>query len=253
MSEDEMKRILLRVSYDGTDFHGWQLQPKVRTVEGELNKALRLLTGEEITVIGASRTDAGVHAKGNAAVFDTSSAIPPERFGHALLPFLPEDMSVTGSCEVDANFHPRKCDCLKIYEYRLYSTPLPDPLRQRYAWHYPRALDGDAMRRSAACLVGEHDFVSFCSVHTQAESTVRTITDIEIRNEENEWIFIVKGNGFLYNMIRIIVGTLTEVGIHSHSPEWVFEVLNKKDRTFAGPTAPPQGLCLKEIRFSTVR
>ena len=292
-----MNRVLLRVAYDGTDFHGWQLQPGVRTVEGELNKALSELTKEEITVIGASRTDAGVHAKGNVAVFDTNSTIPPRRFSFAVNTLLPEDVKVMESVEVPGDFHPRKTDCRKTYSYRIYCSQMPDPMKRRDSWHFPVDLDLASMREAAKYLLGTHDFASFCSVHTQAESTVRTIYSLEIRefeaeegkeaalnetavgkeatvreaadgkettesgenstdtitgNEKNlkkEIVILVTGNGFLYNMIRIIVGSLAEVGRGNKSPEWMKEALEGCDRTLAGPTAPPQGLVLEKIGF----
>ena len=244
-----MKRVFLTVSYDGTDFHGWQVQPGVRTVEGELNKALSELTKEEITVIGASRTDAGVHAAGNVAVFDTASSIPPERFREAVNTYLPEDVKVTASKEVAADFHPRKCDCTKTYEYRIYNSAVPDPLRRRYTWDYPRPLDEGKMQEAANFLVGTHDFAGYASVHTQAETTVRTVYSIEVKREGDEIALLVKGSGFLYNMVRIIAGTLTEVGVGNREPEWVKLALDSCDRTLGGPTAPPQGLKLVEIEY----
>ena len=245
-----MKRIMIRVAYDGTDFHGWQYQPETRTVEGELNRAIKELTGEEIRVIGASRTDAGVHALGNVAVFDTDSTIPPERFFIALNTKLPEDVKVVSSRETDMDFHPRKTEVRKTYEYRIYNSDIPNPLKRCDYWMVPYVLDTEKMREAAAYLVGTHDFATFCSVHTQAESTVRTIYDIKIiGGNNNEVIILVTGNGFLYNMIRIIAGTLVEVGRGSREPSWVSEILEGTDRTLGGPTAPPQGLCLMEIDY----
>ena len=244
-----MKRILLRVAYDGTDFHGWQFQPGVRTVEGELNRAIRELTGEEITVIGASRTDAGVHALGNVAVFDTDSTIPPERFMQALNTHLPEDVKVVESEETEGSFHPRKVNVQKTYEYKIYRSDIPNPLKRRDFWEVPYPLDIEKMREGAGFLIGTHDFATFCSVHTTAETTVRTIYDIEIKEKDCELFIIVKGNGFLYNMIRIIAGTLVEVGRGAHPAIWVKEILDGCDRTLGGPTAPPQGLTLCRIEF----
>ena len=241
---------MIRVAYDGTDFHGWQYQPETRTVEGELNRAIKELTGEEIQVIGASRTDTGVHALGNVAVFDTDSTIPPERFFIALNTKLPEDVKVVSSRETDMDFHPRKTEVRKTYEYRIYNSDIPNPLKRRDYWTVPYKLDIEKMREAAAYLVGTHDFATFCSVHTQAESTVRTIYDIKITGGNNKEIkILVTGNGFLYNMIRIIAGTLVEVGRGSHEPFWVSEILSGTDRTLGGPTAPPQGLCLMKIDY----
>ena len=226
----EMKRVLIRVAYDGTDFHGWQFLPETRTVEGELNRAIGELTGETTAVIGASRTDAGVHALGNVAVFDTDSSVPPERFSYALNTHLPE--------------------VVKTYTYRIDTSAIPNPLRRRDTWNCPYTLNIEKMQEAADCLVGTHDFVSFCSVHTQAESTVRTVYSIDVSgNDDGEIKIVVKGNGFLYNMIRIIAGTLAEVGRGSIPPERVKEILEGRDRTLAGPTAPPQGLCLTFIDY----
>lgn len=267
-----MRRIFLKVAYDGTDFHGWQLQPGVRTVEGELNRALSELTKEEITVIGASRTDAGVHALGNVAVFDSESTIPPNRFSYAVNTLLPDDVKVVFSKEVSADWHPRKNACRKTYEYRIYTGEFDDPLKRRNSWHVSYRLDADKMQKAAQYLVGEHDFVSFCSVHTQAESTVRTIYSIDVIEEKREgpdedsgekiagggndgtatgsdFIIRICGNGFLYNMVRIIAGSLAETGSGKQSPEWMEEVLKSRDRTKGGPTAPPQGLLLKQIVY----
>ena len=247
-----MKRVFLTVSYDGTDFHGWQLQPGVRTVEGELNSALLTLTGEEILVIGASRTDAGVHAKGNVSVFDTESTIPAGRFSYALNTILPEDVKVVSSKEVPEDFHPRKTNCVKTYEYRIYNDVMPDPLKRRSTWQVPYELDTAKMKEAAALLIGTHDFAGFCSVKTQAETTVRTVTQVEIEeiSEEKEILIRVKGNGFLYNMVRIIAGTLADAGSDRRSLAMIKEAVEEADRTKAGPTAPPQGLCLKEIEFN---
>ena len=268
-----MRRVLLKVAYDGTDFHGWQVQPGVRTVEGELNRALSELTKEEITVIGASRTDAGVHALGNIAVFDTDSTIPPERFSYALNTLLPEDVKVVCSKEVAQDFHPRKVNCRKIYEYRISLGEFPNPLLRRNSWYVPYALDTKAMEKAAQVLVGEHDFAGFCSVHTQAESTVRTVYFVEVeeisadktpvtdaksgpestqaagRKADGEIIIRICGNGFLYNMVRIIAGTLVEVGSGKRDDAWVKDALESADRTKSGPTAPPQGLTLVEIIY----
>ena len=244
-----MRRVLLKVAYDGTDFHGWQVQPGVRTVEGELNRTLSELTKEEITVIGASRTDAGVHALGNIAVFDTDSTIPPERFSYALNTLLPEDVKVVCSKEVVQDFHPRKVNCKKIYEYRISLGEFPNPLLRRNSWYVPYALDTKAMEKAAQVLVGEHDFAGFCSVHTQAESTVRTVYSIDVEPVGSEIVIRICGNGFLYNMVRIIAGTLVEVGSGKRDETWVREALESADRTKSGPTAPPQGLTLVEILY----
>lgn len=245
-----MKRILLKVAYDGTAYHGWQVQPGAVTIEGVLNEKLSELTGEEIVVIGASRTDAGVHALANVAVFDTQSTIPPERFSYALNTLLPEDISCTESIEVPGDFHPRKTDTEKTYEYTILNTTFPVPGRRNYTWHVKPKLDVGKMRAAASVLIGPHDFRGFCSSKTQAGSTVRTIYSISVLEESNEIKIVVRGDGFLYNMVRIIAGTLANAGgLGKLTPEDVARALETKDRSLAGLTAPPQGLCLADIYF----
>ncbi|MCR5846694.1 MAG: tRNA pseudouridine(38-40) synthase TruA [Lachnospiraceae bacterium] len=245
------KRIMLRVAYDGTDFVGWQVQPRKRTVEGELNKALSELTGEDIIVIGASRTDSGVHAKGNVAVFDTFSTIPGEKFMYAVNTLLPEDVSVVESREVPNDFHPRHCDSIKTYEYGIYISNVSNPLKNRYYLRCPYELNVEKMDEAAKYLVGEHDFKSFCCVRTQAETTVRKIISADVFKEnEDEIIIRVSGAGFLYNMVRIIAGSLMEVGSGKYEPIHIKDVLESTDRTVAGPTAEPQGLTLVGIEFA---
>ena len=245
-----MKRIFLRVAYDGTDFVGWQIQNEGRTVEGELNKAINALTGETIEVIGASRTDSGVHAKGNVAVFDTESTVPADRFMYALNSLLPEDVSVVESKEVADDFHPRHCTSIKTYEYRIFVSRINDPLKRRYAYRFPTDLDVNRMDEAAKYLIGEHDFKSFCSVKTQAETTVRKIYTADVFHDGDDIVIRVSGAGFLYNMVRIIAGSLMEVGGGKHEPEHIKEVLDNTDRTLAGPTAEPQGLTLINIAFA---
>ena len=245
-----MKRIFLRVAYDGTDFVGWQIQNEGRTVEGELNKAINALTGETIEVIGASRTDSGVHAKGNVAVFDTESTVPADRFMYALNVFLPEDISVVESKEVAPDFHPRHCSSIKTYEYRIFVSRINDPLKRRYAYRFPTELDVNKMDEAAKYLIGEHDFKSFCCVRTQAETTVRKIYSADVFHDGDDILIRVSGAGFLYNMVRIIAGSLMEVGSGKKDPVHIKEVLEGTDRTLAGPTAEPQGLTLVNIEFA---
>lgn len=250
--ESNKKRILLRVAYDGTDFHGWQVQPNARSVEGELNKAIQEITGEEISVIGASRTDAGVHGMGNVAVFDTLSPIPADKFMYALNTKLPEDVSVVESCEVAADFHPRHCDSIKTYEYRFYVSEVNNPLKRRNAYRIQNRPDIKLMNEAAAYLVGEHDFKSFCSVHTSAETTVRKLYSAAVREDGDDIVIRVSGAGFLYNMVRIIAGTLLDVGNKKYDPGHIKDILEGSDRTLAGPTLEPQGLTLISIEFPDV-
>lgn len=281
-----MKRILLTVAYDGTGYSGFQAQKSgVPTIERELNRALTELTGVETEVSGASRTDAGVHALCNLAVFDTESRIPPEKFANALNVRLPEQICVQNSREVPLDFHPRFCDTVKTYDYVIYNAPFPSPRKKRYTHYSYTPFDVEKMRDAAQYLVGEHDFKSFCSIHTQAQTTTRTITEIEVierpcEEEQTaervaamippfdmdndsgtdpgqarrtvsprEIVIRVSGTGFLYNMVRIIAGTLMEAGRGALAPEQIKVILNACDRSKAGPTAPPEGLTLVRYRI----
>lgn len=317
-----MKNIKLVVAYDGTNYSGWQIQPNAVTIEQLLDKAINSLTGENVHVTGASRTDAGVHAMGNVAVFKTNSTIPGRRWAYAINRFLPDDIVVQASWEVEKNFHPRHCNTVKTYEYKILNTPFPFPKERNYSWHVSHDLNINKMKDAAQILVGEHDFKSFCCVRTQTESTVRHIYSIEIikeniynknisekfsnkynndsikKNGDNNkncldmkasdnmsglsdkifgknyscddklqnnnvsaanradnisngsYITIrIKGNGFLYNMVRIIAGTLMQVGRGQLTPAAVQNMLLSKDRCSAGQTAPPQGLTLMGIDY----
>lgn len=258
------RRILLRVAYDGTNYHGWQVQSNAKTIEGELNRVLTQLTGEKIQVTGASRTDAGVHALGNVAVFDTVSKIPAEKFSYALNQRLPEDIVIQSSLQVADDFHPRHCDCCKTYEYDILNRTFPLPAYRNTAYFLYGDLDLDAMRRACQAFPGEHDFASFCAAGAQVQTTVRTIYSLEVleqplavtgrgvssqRSPERLLTIRVRGNGFLYNMVRIIAGTLVEVGRGHIRPEEVEGIIAACDRAKAGPTAPARGLRLVEIKY----
>ena len=249
-----MKRVCLTVAYDGTAYHGWALQPGVTTIEGELNKALSDLLGEEIQVIGASRTDSGVHARCNIAVFDTKTRIPGEKISYALNQRLPNDIRIQKSVEVDPDFHPRHCESVKTYEYSIYHATFPMPDRRLYTHFVYGGLELWKMQQAGAYLVGEHDFKSFCSTGSSAETTVRTIHSLEVISREisaQEEIVVIRvsGNGFLYNMVRIIAGTLLEIGQGKREPESILEILDATDRQAAGPTLPPNGLMLVKYEF----
>ena len=282
------RRILLRVAYDGTNYHGWQVQPNAKTIEGELNRVLTQLTGEKIQVTGASRTDAGVHALGNVAVFDTVSKIPAEKFSYALNQRLPEDIVIQSSLQVADDFHPRHCDCRKTYEYDILNRTFPLPAYRNTAYFLYGDLDLDAMRKACQAFLGEHDFASFCAAGAQVQTTVRTIYSLEVleqplavtgrgskpasevtgadpicqptetaaveqsqRSPERLMTIRVRGNGFLYNMVRIIAGTLVEVGRGHIRPEEIEGIIAACDRAKAGPTAPARGLRLVEIKYDS--
>lgn len=244
-----MKRIKLVVAYDGTNYQGWQIQRNGETIESMLNRALQSLTGEPIRVMGASRTDSGVHALGNVAVFDTEARMPGDKFSYALNQRLPEDIRIQASCEVPGDFHPRYQETVKTYEYRILNRefPLPSCRLNTYFTYY--TLDVDRMCQAAAFLIGEHDFKSFCAAGAQVKTTIRTVYDLQIKKDEDLLTIRITGNGFLYNMVRIIAGTLMKVGTGEWEPEYIEEILKAKDRRKAGPTAPAKGLTLLEIRF----
>lgn len=252
-----MKRIQLIIAYDGTGYHGWQIQKNAVTVEAALTEALSELLREPVEVIGASRTDAGVHAMGNVAVFDTETRIPADKIAIALNRFLPEDIRVLKSEETEPGFHPRYCESEKTYEYRIANTPIQIPVLQRYSYHVYHDLNVEKMRKAAAALVGTHDFSAFCSAGSQVQDKVRTVYEIDIRqnpiasvNGGREIVLRVRGNGFLYNMVRIIAGTLIEVGIGRRSVASVAEAVETGERGKAGPTAPAQGLSLLGIEYN---
>lgn len=244
-----MRRIKLIIAYDGTNYCGWQIQPNGITVEEVLNKAIKKLTGEAVAVIGASRTDSGVHALGNVAVFDTESTIPPKRMSYALNQRLPEDIVIVKSEEVPLDWHPRYCDCRKTYEYHILNTRVPVPMKRYTNYFVSYDLNLESMKEAASYLTGTHDFASFCNVRTDVEDTVRTIYSLDIEKQGDEITIRINGNGFLYNMVRIIVGTLVRVGRGFYEPQKVKEILEAKKRTAAGVTAPPQGLVLVEIEY----
>ena len=275
---------MLRIAYDGTDYVGWQKQPNGLAVEEVINRALHELTGEKIEVIGASRTDSGVHALGNVAVFDTESRIPGDKFSFALNQRLPGTIVVQESCEVASDFHPRHAECTKTYEYRIYNAEHPNPLSARYTYFCHTPLDMGAMQAAAQYLIGEHDFASFCSAGAQVKTTVRTIYSVEVLTEETEGdsadvsaadssdaarmalsvstardrhlhgpvTIRIRGNGFLYNMVRIIAGTLLQVGMGAVPPGNMAGIIAAADRSKAGPTAPPEGLTLVRIDYGSL-
>lgn len=251
------RRIELQIAYDGTCYHGFQLQKAVPTIEGALNRALSNLLKEEIAVIGASRTDAGVHALGNIAVFDTCSSIPADRYPFALLRYLPDDIRVVRSREVPADFNPRTASSVKTYEYTYSCGPIEDPISRRFSTFSKFIPDISLMREGAFFLKGEHDFTSFSNPDSQIislkGSAVRNVYSIDIDSipgGAGKFIKIrVSGNGFLYNMVRIFAGTLMKVGLGHWTPEKVGEILKLHERRYAGPTAQARGLKLVSIRF----
>ncbi len=243
-------RVKLIVAYDGTNYCGWQVQPNGITIQEVINKTLSELLGEDIETIGASRTDSGVHSLGNVCVFDTNTRMPAEKISYALNQRLPEDIVVLDSCEVDAEFHPRFSKSRKTYEYRILNRRFRNPTRRldTHFFHYP--LDVDKMAEAASYFVGEHDFASFCASGSQSETTVRTIYSCTVEKDEEDIIHIrVCGNGFLYNMVRIIAGTLIKVGDGEIAPEEIKDIILAANRSKAGPTAPANGLTMIGLEY----
>ena len=247
--EKEKKRVRLTVAYDGTNYHGWQIQNNGITIESELNRCLTDLLREPVEVIGASRTDSGVHALGNIAVFDTTSRMPAEKISYALNQRLPEDIRIQLSEEVEPDFHPRYCDSEKTYEYRILNRKFPVPTERLYSYFYHYKLDVDKMKEATSYLIGRHDFASFCGSGAQVKTTIRTITSMDVWRDGDMVTIRVSGTGFLYNMVRIISGTLIEIGNGQYPPERMDKILKACDRAAAGPTAPAQGLTLMGIEF----
>lgn len=244
-----MKRIGMVVAYDGTNYCGWQIQPNGITIQGVLNKCLTDLLGEKIEVMGASRTDAGVHALGNVCVFDTNTRIPGEKISFALNQSLPEDIRIQLSEEVEPDFHPRYTDSEKTYEYRILNRTFPVPTERLYSYFYHYKLDEKKMREATSYLIGRHDFASFCGSGAQVKSTIRTITSAMVERDGDIITIRISGTGFLYNMVRIIAGTLIEIGNGQYPPERMKSIVEACDRSAAGPTAPACGLTLIGIRY----
>jgi tRNA pseudouridine38-40 synthase len=245
-----MRNIVLTVSYDGTDFNGWQTQPGYRTVQETLEKALADFTAEPRVRLNASgRTDAGVHAVGQVANFYITAVYPPEVFVRAVNARLPPDIVVCDAREADQSFDANKDAKRKLYRYVIHDGPVPSPFLRRYAFHVRHRLDAATMRRASRCLIGRHDFHSFETEWPNRLSSIRTITHLGL-SRAGEYIWIdVEADGFLYNMVRSIAGTLIDVGRGHIAEGQVEAILKAEDRRLAGPTAPPQGLFLMRVTY----
>lgn len=246
-----MRNIKLVLAYDGTKYHGFQIQNRteLKTIQGMLEKALSILTKEEIAVIGSGRTDAGVHARGQVVNFHSKTQIPTERLPMAVNSLLPADIVVLEAQDVPAGFHARFEAIRKTYCYTIYQGRFMDPFWRCYAYHVPQALDMAEMGKACTMFRGSHDFRGFCARGTAVKDFVRTIYNCSLEKEEKLLKFTVTGNGFLYNMVRIMGGTLLEVGKGKYKAEKIVELLKTGDRTLAGMTLPPQGLCLLSVEY----
>ena len=248
-----MRNLKLTIAYDGTDFVGWQIQPEAATVQGTLSLAIGRITGENVLPQGSGRTDAGVHALAQVATFQTASAIPTGNFVIALNDILPTSIRVLAAKEVAPDFHSRKSAQAKTYRYRIYREAICPPFLSRYVWHYPYPLDEPALRETAPLVEGEHDFTSFAAVDPERGregiSNVRRIFSSQWRRESCELIYEVRGNGFLHHMVRNLVGTFLLVGKATLMPADVTRILEAKDRSAAGATAPASGLYLVNVEY----
>ena len=244
-----MRKLKLTVQYDGTDFAGLQRQPNVPTVQGTLEEAIGRCLGHEVSLTAASRTDAGVHALGQVACVETEVSIPVEAVPVAFTAALPPSMAVVEAEEVDPVFHPRFDAKSKRYVYRIVSRPVRSPFLGRYAWCMSHELSAEMMAAAAEHVKGLHDFRSFCAAGTEVEDCVREVTRLDVARDGDLLEIWIEANGFLYRMVRNIVGTLVEVGRDRLAPEQMAQIMAARDRSRAGPTAPPQGLCLARVGY----
>ena len=244
-----MKNIKLTIEYDGTSYHGWQRQNNAVTIQDTIEACIAKITGEECSLTGASRTDQGVHALGQVANFKTRSPIPVEKFPFVLNSVLPDDICIKKAELVDDSFHSRYDAKGKKYRYLIYNSPYPSALLRNRAYHVPAKLDIENMNKAAHLLLGTHDFTAFKAAGGSAKTSERTITDVSLTKNEEIITFEIKGNGFLYNMVRIIVGTLIYVGLGKIDPDDVATIINSKERRNAGKTVGPQGLYLVEVYY----
>lgn len=241
--------IRLILQFDGTNYHGWQIQPGKPTIQGALKDALFNITREEINPIGCGRTDSGVHAAEYTVSFKTAASIPIDRMPYALNANLPDDIVCIGAEETDENFSANRSAKAKCYRYTIDNGVFPDVFALRYSWHYKHTLDTDKMRRAAEAFIGTHDFIGFASSGFSVKTTVRTIYGIEIEKRNNIITADVTGNGFLYNMVRIITGTLVYAGCGRIAPDSMPDIIASRCRRNAGITAPAKGLCLRKVFY----
>ncbi len=244
-----MRNIKLTIEYEGTAYLGWQRQPQGMTIQQALEEALGQITGERPQVVGASRTDTGVHARGQVANFKTDSALPVERIQSALNALLPLDIAIVAAEEAPEDFNARFSARSKLYHYTIWNQRVRPVLDRRFCWHVRWPVELEPLRAASQCLVGEHDFAAFRSANAQSETTVRVIERADWELNVPRLTFAVEGNGFLYNMVRALVGTLVEVGRGKMTPAEFGRVLESGERAQAGRTAPARGLCLMRIRY----
>lgn len=244
-----MRNIKLVIEYDGTNYAGWQRQKNAVTIQQEVEEAVQKITGEDVDIIGCSRTDAGVHAKKFVANFKTESRIPEESFKPALNSILPPDIVILDSGEVPLSFHSRYSSTGKMYSYTILNKDEPPAIGRNYVYHYKHKLDVGLMDKACKFFIGTHDFSAFRSSGSSVKSSIRTVRKAYFTQSEDKITFYIEADGFLYNMVRIIVGTLIDVGIHKIAPSDVIEIINSKDRKRASRTVPASGLCLELVYY----
>jgi tRNA pseudouridine38-40 synthase len=244
-----MRNIKIIVEYDGTEYHGWQRQPNGITIQEILEEKIASITQEKITLIGSGRTDAGVHAIGQVANFRTESGIEPENLLRGINSMLPSDIAVKDLRDVDDEFHSRYSAKSKVYDYKIHNTDVRSALFRNYSWHLYGDLDLESMRKGSCCLLGEHDFSSFCAANSDSHNHVRNVIACSIAVDHKTIIVTIEADGFLRYMVRNIIGTLVDVGRGKTTPETFKEIMGSKDRTNAGITAPPRGLFLREVKY----
>ncbi len=244
-----MRNIVLNISYIGTNYAGWQVQPNAVSVAEEIIKAIKKVTGKTVKLNGSGRTDAGVHAYGQVASFRIDSNIPAERFANAINHYLPDDIVVNYSYEADENFHARFDAKGKCYEYKIYNSKVRDPFLKDRAWQFTYDLDIEKVKSAAKLIEGTHDFRAFMASGSQVTDTVRTVYSVDVVDEGKNITITVKGNGFLYNMVRIIVGNLMYIGCGKMTEEELTDLFVNLDRTTGAVTAPACGLYMKEVFY----
>ena len=244
-----MRNIKLKIEYDGKDFNGWQKQPTKLNIQGEIERAIEIITGEQVELIASGRTDAGVHALGQVANFKTNSNLPIEKFAVAINSKLKKSIRIQSAEEVDERFHSRYNCKEKTYRYIINNSDQGTAIYRNLEYYVPIKLNVKEMKKAVKHFEGEHDFKGFKASGTSSKSSVRKIYKTEIREENNRIIIELTGNGFLYNMVRIIVGTLVDVGLGKIKQEEIPEIIKSKDRTRAGKTLPPYGLYLLDVKY----
>ena len=244
-----LRTLKLTIEYDGTLYHGWQVQPGFKTIQGILQNRLSRILGHSVNVYGSGRTDAGVHAKGQVAHFHTPKTMPPQVFRRALNGTLPDDIAIRQVEEAPSSFHAQYSAKAKEYHYYLFNRPIRSPFSRNYALLVPALLDLDRMREALAHLEGSHDFFSLSVAPKAMKNTTRTLTKAELKQENNFLIIILEGNGFLHKMVRRIVGTLLEVGKHKISSSMIPEILQNRDKSLGGLSVPPYGLFLMSVKY----